>query len=367
MKAIQLVPAMEEGGVERYTVLLNRILTEGGWENLVISAGGKLAAEIERDGGRQRVLDLKSKNPLTYFLRAAKLRRILIDEKPDVVCAHSRVPAWLLVWASRGLPVRWMTYAHGANSISRYSRVMVRGELTMCPSTFIADYLTSAYGISAERLRIVPHAVDSTRFNPQRVDRAVVERFQADWKIGPDQFVVMAIGRITRLKGYDALIRAMARVKCPECKLVIVGGAESSKESYLQELKALVKTLGLEASVVFAGGQSQIPECLAVADVLVSANTQKPEAFGLSMAEALMMGKPVIAKAFGGALDIVRDGRDGILVPVEDTEEPSVAFAEAIDRIREMTFGDLRQEARRRFDLDVMTQKTRAVYGEFLK
>ena len=72
MKAIQLVPAMEEGGVERYTVLLNRILTEGGWENLVISAGGKLAAEIERDGGRHRVLDLKSKNPLTYFLRAAK-------------------------------------------------------------------------------------------------------------------------------------------------------------------------------------------------------------------------------------------------------------------------------------------------------
>lgn len=363
MKALQLVPAMEEGGVERYAVLLNRLLVGNGWRNVVVSKGGKLAAEIERDGGRHVRLDLKSKNPLTYFIRAARLRRLLRAEKPDVVCAHSRVPAWLFVWANRGLNVRWMTYAHGANSVSRYSRVMVRGELTMCPSPFIADYLKSAYGIADDRLRIVPHAVDSVRFDPARVNRETVEQMRRDWRL-EGKFVVMSIGRITRLKGCDTLIRAFARLKMPDAKLVVVGGAERGKEGYLAELKGLVRELGLGESVVFTGAQSRIPECLSLADAVVSANTAKPEAFGLSMAEALMMGKPVVARAFGGARDVVRDGIDGILIA---GDKPVAQFAEALVRVREMKFGDIRSDARRRFDLDVMARRTCAVYGEFAK
>lgn len=363
MKALQLVPAMEEGGVERYAVLLNRLLVANGWENVVVSKGGKLSAAIERDGGRHIALDLKSKNPLTYFVRAAKLRKILLAEKPDVVCAHSRVPAWLFVWANRGLNIRWMTYAHGANSISRYSRVMVRGELTMCPSSFIAEYLKSAYGVSDERLRIVPHAVDSVRFDPANVNGETVARMRRDWGLD-GKFVVMSIGRITRLKGYDTLIRAFARLKMSDARLVIVGGAERDKEGYLDELKALVHELGLDDFAVFAGAQSQIPECLSLASVVVSANTAKPEAFGLSMAEALMMGKPVIAKAFGGARDIVRNEVDGILIPGDN---PVGQFAEALRRIREMKFGDIRAAAQKRFDLAVMARRTCAVYGEFVK
>lgn len=363
MKALQLVPAMEEGGVERYAVLLNRLLVANGWQNVVVSKGGKLAAEIERDGGRHVNLDLKSKNPLTYFARAARLRRLLKAERPDVVCAHSRVPAWLFVWASRGLRIRWMTYAHGANSISRYSRVMVRGELTMCPSSFVADYLKSAYGIAAERLRIVPHAVDSTRFDPAGIDRETAAQMRRDWRLD-GKFVVMSVGRITRLKGYDTLIRAFARLKMADAQLVIVGGAERGKEGYLAELKGLVRELGLGEAVVFAGEQTLVPECLSLADVVVSANVTKPEAFGLSMAEALMMGKPVVARAFGGALDVVRSGVDGLLVAGDN---PIERFADALVRIRGMKFGDLRADARRRFDLSIMARQTCAVYGEFVK
>ncbi len=363
MKALQLVPAMEEGGVERYAVLLNRILVGNGWQNIVVSKGGRLADEIGRDGGRHVTLDLKSKNPLTYFARAARLRRLLKTEKPDVVCAHSRVPAWLFVWANRGLNVRWMTFAHGANSVSRYSRVMVRGELTMCPSTFVADYLKAAYGVADDRLRIVPHAVDCVRFDPARIDREIAAQMRRDWRLD-GKFVVMSVGRITWLKGYDTLIRAFARLKMADAKLVIVGGAERDKEGYFAELKGLVRELGLDDAVVFAGAQTDIPECLSLADVVVSANVTKPEAFGLSMAEALTMGKPVIAKAFGGALDIVRPGVDGLLVP---GDRPVEQFAEALGRIREMRFGDLRADARRRFDLEVMARQTCAVYGEFVR
>ncbi len=363
MKALQLVPAMEEGGVERYAVLLNRILVRSGWQNVVVSKGGKLVEAIVRDGGRHVTLDLKSKNPLTYFVRARRLRRLLKAERPDVVCAHSRVPAWLFVWANRGVNARWMTYAHGANSVSRYSRVMVRGERTMCPSSFVADYLKAAYGIADDRLRVVPHAVDGVRFDPAGIDCEIAAHMRRDWRLD-GTFVVMSVGRITRLKGYDTLIRAFARLKMSDAKLVIVGGAERGREGYLAELRGLVRELGLGESVVFAGAQTRIPECLSLADVVVSANTAKPEAFGLSMAEALTMGKPVVAKAFGGALDVVRQGVDGLLIPGDHSVEQ---FADALGRIRGMAFGDLRSDALKRFDFEVMARQTCAVYEEFVK
>jgi len=378
---------MEEGGVERYVVRLNRILVGAGWENVVVSRGGRLETEIERDGGRTIHQEMKSKNPLTALGRAWRLRRLLKRERPDVVCAHSRVPAWLFVLASRGLGIRWVTYAHGANSVSRYSQVMTKGDLVMCPSNFIREYLTRAYGTDALRFRVVPHGIDAERFDPAKTDAAFVAEKRREWGIGPGEKVVMSIGRITRLKGFDMLIRAVEKVKVkgegeqrrdnnssvhlssshsPKIKLIIVGGAEKGKEAYLDELKTLVRDLGLEQTVVFAGQQSKTPECLSVADVLVSANTTKPESFGLSMAEALAMGRPVVAKAFGGALDIVRDGIDGILVSEGVSGEAvETAFAEAIGKVLESpTPSSLRASARERFDFGIMSARTLAVYEE---
>ena len=130
MKVVHLLPALEQGGVETVVCDLVRTLVGAGWETVVVSSGGRMVERVERNGGRHLALDLKSKNPLTYFQRALRLRRILRDEKPDLVCAHSRVPAWLFVWANRALGLRWITYAHGANSVSRYSAVMTRGDYT---------------------------------------------------------------------------------------------------------------------------------------------------------------------------------------------------------------------------------------------
>ena len=147
MKVIHLLPALEQGGVETVVCDLVRELR---WESVVISRGGRLVEKIEAAGGRHIALDLKSKNPLTYFTRAWKLRRILRAEKPDLVCVHSRVPAWLYVgvrkinsvirsFSHSVIDPPWITYAHGANSLSRYSEVMTKGDFVITPSRFLAD------------------------------------------------------------------------------------------------------------------------------------------------------------------------------------------------------------------------------------
>ena len=145
MKTLQLVPAMEQGGVERGVVEVNRAMIAEGWENVVVSAGGRLVSEITGAGGRHLTLDVKSKNPFTYFSRSEKLRRILEAERPDVVCVHSRVPAWLFVRANRALALKWISFAHGANSVSAYSAVMTRGDLVVTPSGYIASRLKENY------------------------------------------------------------------------------------------------------------------------------------------------------------------------------------------------------------------------------
>ena len=369
MKTLQLVPAMEQGGVERGVVEMNRVIVGAGWENVVVSAGGRLAAQIEADRGRHVTLDVKSKNPLTYFSRAAKLRAVLAAERPDVVCAHSRVPAWLFLRANRTLNLPWITFAHGANSVSPYSRIMTAGDLTVTPSRYVADYLKRAYGIDESKLRVIPRAVERERFDIAKLDAAFVAEKRREWRLD-GAYVIMGLGRITQLKGYDVLIRALARLRDSvpppggrRWRAVIVGEAEELRRDVEKDLRSLVRDLGLVDDVVFAGNQRLVAECLSLADVVVSSNVRKPEAFGRSMAEALAMGKPVVAKAFGGALDVVRNGVDGILV--EDDGRPSeCAFADALAKIPGMAFGDLRADALERFSFERMASDSLATYSE---
>ena len=363
MKTLQLVPAMEQGGVERGVVEMNRALVRAGHSNVVVSAGGRLAERIVEDGGRHVTLDVKGKNPLTYSSRALALRRVLREERPDVVVAHSRVPAWLFVWANRPLRLKWITFAHGANSVSRYSRIMTAGDLTVTPSRYIADYLKSAYGIAEEKLRVIPRAIERDKFDPSALDEGFVAAKREEWGLAGRK-VVMGLGRITQLKGYDVLIKAtaIARKRIPSIKTVIVGEAEVLRRDVEESLRALVRELSLEDAVVFAGNQQKVAECLSLADVVVSANSRKPEAFGRSMAEALAMNRPVVATAFGGALDIVESGVNGFLVPPDRADADG--FAEAIEKALAADFGDVRTPALEKFSFDRMVSRSLSVYDE---
>ena len=393
---------MEQGGVETVVCDLNRALVRAGWRSVVISKGGRLVPQLESDGGIHFALDLKSKNPLTAPVRAWNLRRVLRavagagetkdaqdrwdaedargvrDARPRcLICAHSRVPAWLFVLARKldsslaALP--FITYAHGANSVSRYSAVMTKGDRVITPSQFLADYLVANYaekdardkqdkqderdtgGLRA-KIRVIHPAVDFARFDPAKLDAGVVADLRRAWGLAAGDRVVMAVGRLTPLKGFDHLIRDLAGrldvtpdaawgdvLRGPQMKLVIVGGADRRHLAYAAELKTLAASLGVADRVVFAGPQVRIPECLSLADVVVSGNVTKPESFGLSVAEALAMNRPVrLLRRFGGAAEIL----------------DAVAAANRPTR---------REGVRALCDFDIMSQKTQTVYKELVK
>ena len=141
MRIVQLLPELNEGGVERGVVDFNRELVQRGHQSLVISAGGKLVPLIESAGGRHLVCEVASKNAFSAWPRVLQLRRVLRELQPDIIHARSRVPAWLSWLANRPLGLPFVTTVHGFNSVNAYSKVMTYGDRVICVSGAIREHV----------------------------------------------------------------------------------------------------------------------------------------------------------------------------------------------------------------------------------
>ncbi len=361
MHIVQILPELNQGGVERGTVELSRELVKRGHRSTVISAGGTLAKQIAKDGGQHITLDVCSKNPLTVPKRISTLRCLISDLSPDILHARSRVPAWLCRFANQKLCIPFVTTVHGFNSVSKYSEIMTRGDRVIYGSTAIKKYILKNYPVDESKLRYVPRGIDMAHFDPEKTDAAFIQDFRRQYGL-EGKTVFTMVGRITEWKGHDTFIRALAEVKKehPEVTGVVAGGVWHGKKEFFQGLEKLARDLGV--SLCFAGSQSKVREIYALSDFIVSAASTKAETFGRTAAEALAMNTPVIASAHGGSLDILLDGENGFFFPPKDHK----ALANKIIQALEFDFSNLRKHIEDHFSLNRMVEDELVVYRELL-
>ena len=244
MHIIQILPELNQGGVERGTVELSHELVKRGHQSTVITAGGTQAAQIEKGDGRHITLDVCSKNPLTFPFRVFVLRKTLqnLMRKKDakgqkskirgqkstpstqqpatsnhapnrmVLHARSRVPAWLCYFANRKLNIPFVTTVHGFNSVNKYSEVMTSGDRVIYGSAAIKDYVLENYSVDESKLRYVPRGIDTAHFDPDNVDASFVHDFKQQYGLD-GKTVITIVGRITEWKGHDTFIRALSEVQ----------------------------------------------------------------------------------------------------------------------------------------------------------
>ena len=357
MKIVQLLPELNEGGVERGTVELSRELVKQGHESIVISAGGKLVEQIEKDGGQHITVDVCSKNPFTAPFRLVKLRKILQELNPNILHARSRVPAWLTFMANKKLQIPFVTTVHGFNSVSPYSEIMTKSDSVICVSEAIKTYIQKHYKTQEKKITVIPRGIDLDKFNPKNLDQAFMERFKTEYHL-KDQRIITTVGRITQLKDHQTFIEAIASLKKSDPDIVglIVGGVRDDKQEYFNSLKALVKELDLVENIIFTGSQNKVAEIYALSDVVVS-SSKKPESFGRSVAEALALNTPVVATNHGGVLDIILEGENGFFYPVGDSK----MLAYQIERCNNLKFDGYRYILEQ-FSLKQMVEKTLKVY-----
>jgi len=331
MRVVQILPELNEGGVERGVVELNREYVKKGLESIIISNGGKLVSQIELDGGIHIKFDVCSKNILSIYKRVSALKKILKEVKPDIIHVRSRVPAWLVYLANKKLNIKVISTVHGFNSVSFYSKIMTKADAVICVSNSIKKYIQKHYQIHDNIITVIPRGVDLELFNSNRLDLSFISSFKKEYNLN-DKLVVSSVGRITQLKDYETFINAIHILKNKNIniKALIVGGVRVDKQDYLNSLKKQIKELNLEENIIFTGSQSKIAEIYSLSDVVVS-SSKKPESFGRAVAESIAMNTPVIATNHGGVKDIIIDSINGYFFEIGDDMDLSNKILKAMD------------------------------------
>lgn len=311
LTVLQLLPAMESGGVERGTLEVAQALVAHGCRAMVMSAGGRLTGPLEACGAEHYTWPIGIKSLKTLGL-VQPLRRFLLEHQVDIVHARSRVPAWIAWLAWRGMPAlsrpRFVTTVHGLYGINKYSRIMARGERIIAVSNTVRDYILNAWpDTQPERIAVIPRGVNAHQYPfGYQPDTAWQQSFQQAFPIAGKMLLTLP-GRITRLKGHEDFIEIVRRLKKRGLPVygLIAGGATASKQRYLQKLRYRINTLGLGADIGFTGQRDDLKNILATSNLVLSLSIQ-PESFGRTTLEALKMGVPTAGYAHGGVGEILR-------------------------------------------------------------
>ena len=370
---LQVLPALETGGggVERSTIDVAGALVAAGARSLVASAGGAQLRELERAGVTHIELPLKSKSPLTMRGNLDRLLQIIDQEGVDIVHARSRAPAWSALAAANRTRRIFVTTFHGTynagNPLKRfYNSVMARGDLVIANSQFIADHVQQKYRIASDRVRVIPRGVDMRVFAPDAVTTPRMVKLATDWALPDGVPIIMLPGRLTRWKGQELLIDAVARLADHDFVCLLIGAAQ--RPAYRRTLESLIARQNLGGKLRLLDHCPDMGAAYMLADIVVSGSTD-PEAFGRVVAEAQAMGRIVVAPAHGGALEQVTPGQTGFLYDPGDAGALAASLDQALslpaaERGRIAAAAVRQTEAR--YSKESMCRDTLAVYRELL-
>ncbi len=186
--------------------------------------------------------------------------------------------------------------------------------LIVCNSYATKDHLLNKQNFADDRIRVIHNGLDAQRF----LSRAGRERTRGSLGLRADQVFVAVVGRVHFWKGQDYFLDAVRRMPtdAPDIMFGIIGGVyDSHPDDQLSRLRRMVAEWGIERKVIFRQYETGIEDLYSAVDVAVVPSTL-PEPFGLVSIEAMAAGKPVIATAHGGSLEIVEDEVTGYLVPL---------------------------------------------------
>ncbi|MDQ7041458.1 MAG: glycosyltransferase family 4 protein [Rhodothermus sp.] len=254
---------------------------------------------------------------------------------------------------------------HDVLTTAHFSRLNIRLAVTLANQfgrLVIANSEASreAFRQAGGRLpvAVVPNGFDVQRFAPKPPEQIAALRQALGLSPGP---VVGLFSRLAPWKGQHVLLEALAQL--PEVQALLVGEALFQEEQrYAQQLRERAAQDDLHGRVHFLGFREDVPLLLQLVDVVVHTSIA-PEPFGRVIVEGMLARRPVIATRGGGAVEIVRDGETGLLVPPGDVQALAAAIRHLLDhpaQARQLAEAAY-QDAHRRFSIEAVRQAVRQV------
>jgi glycosyltransferase involved in cell wall biosynthesis len=340
MRILLAAKMMDVGGIERCIVALARELRRRGHGVWVVSAGGYLVDELERGGAAHVRAPMEITSPNAMRRSAAIVRRVIREHDVDLVHSFSATAALAVNLALRP----WArTSANGNGHAPVPHRVSSPMGLQNSPrelavTTWLRNWFIT---LGAERVLVISPEIrrhlkqvgvpdeqlvdfnfvglDLESFSSQPGDRASV---RAEFGFPPDALLVSTIGALHPRKSHELFVDAAALVAeaVPSARFLVVGGGELARE-----LDQRARARGLDGRLVLTGVRDDVARLLSATDVYVKPGVL--EGFiGITVLEALGLGKPVVAFDTEDVKLALDDGVTGLVVPNGDTR----ALAERI-------------------------------------
>lgn len=326
LTVLQLLPALQAGGVERGTLEISRYLVQNGHRSLVMSSGGGMLAQLLTEGGEHFDWPVGKKSLRTLLL-IPRLRQFLQQQHVDILHLRSRMPAWIGYLAWRSMPEQQrphlVTTVHGPYTVNAYSAVMTKGERVIAVSGFIRDYLAHNYPrMDLYRVQIIHRGVDETEF-PRHFQASAtwLANWQQTFPQLANKLILTLPARITRWKGQQDFIQLIARLINNGVPVhgLMVGNIDPKKAHFVQELRAELIALNLNHHITMIEHRHDLKEIMSISNLVLSLSG-KPEAFGRTIPEALSLGIPAIGYDHGGTGEVLRQWYPQGLTPAGDVD-----------------------------------------------
>jgi glycosyltransferase involved in cell wall biosynthesis len=333
LKILFLSRQLNIGGAERQLVTLANELAARGHEIVIASyyPGGALAEMI--DPKRIKVISYEKKSRWDLFTLFFQTLKIVRDEQPtvlhgwmhtqNVVAAVAKAlnPKLTMVWAVRASNLE--QHLDWVEKLTIWLQARLSGFATRITVNSMAGLEYAAQGgLPREKMMFVPNGIDTNVFYPSEEERS---RVRAQWNLGDDVKIVGNISRFDPIKNHKMFLKAAAAVAAErsDVRFVCVG---HGKESYLQELKQLSRTLGLDGKVLWIQAQSEVRAVYNAVDVFCSSSVS--EGFPNVIGEAMACGRHCVVTDVGDSALVIGD--TGVVVP---SDNPQAFAAGLLDRL----------------------------------
>jgi glycosyltransferase involved in cell wall biosynthesis len=328
------------GGGLNELVQLREPFRRRGWETIVVVPTEGNAAERLREGGVETVTmplhrlrataDPRAQAPFLAGIRPEirELRELIRDLRIDLVQAHGDTnPHAAIAGHLEGVAVVWYLYDTRTPPPLR--------RLTMPIVTRIADSITTT---GEELARVYPGTeklgerhvavfppVDADRFRP---DEQVRRSARAELGLADGAFAIGAVGNRNPSKGFEWLVRALARARESQHSLEarVLGAPSPVHAAYERSVLREAAELGVNDVFELLDAGTRVPDLMPGFDALVLSSVPRSEGMPTVILEAMASGLPVIATDVGAVREVVVPGETGLLVPPENAEELAAAI-----------------------------------------
>ena len=364
-KILMVLMGLEIGGAETHVVELSLTLQRRGWEALVASNGGVYEKTLEEHGIRHFHVPAHTRNPRIMRKAYLALEQIIRQEKPDVVHAHARIPAFLCGLLHRKMGFPFVTTAHWVFRVNPVLRIMTNwGQQTIVVSEDIREYLIRSYDLPANQIHTTVNGIDTSQFSPE----VSGEGIRREFGIPADAPVVTCVTRLHESRALSATLLVQCAKKLaktnPGLRILIVGDGE--RLNWLKrQANTVNQALGCPC-VILTGGRTDVPQLVAACDVFVGVSRAALEAMS-SEKPALLCGN----EGYGG-LAREENAAENLISNYccrGDQDATAEVLAEDIQKLLAMTDQrrrEIGEEGRRiverDFSLDRMAQQCEKVY-----